>query len=60
VDVVVVGAPDDHSDRIFGGGVLGGVYVLQVGEGLEDALPVVVVFAFEVGPGGGIAVVHRR
>ena len=58
MDVVVVGASDDHSEDVVGVGVLGRVDVVEVGEGLEDGVPVAVVFGFEVGPGGRVAVVH--
>ena len=58
MDVIVVGASDDHSEDVVGVGVLGRVDVVEVGEGLEDGVPVAVVFGFEVGPGGRVAVVH--
>lgn len=51
MDVVVVAAADDHSCGLgFGGEVDGGVDGLEVGEGLMDGVPVVVVPRLQVGP----------
>ena len=58
MDVVVVGTADDHAEDVVGVGVLGRVDGAEVGEGLEDGVPIAVVFSFEVGPGDRVAVVH--
>ena len=58
MDVVVVGAPDDDSDGVVVVWILRRVDVLEVGEGLQDGLPIAVVLSLEVVPGVEVGTVH--
>ena len=49
--IVVVGAPDhDSTDVRVGFSLLIGVDLLEVREGLENGLPIVVIFSLLIGP----------
>ena len=58
MDVVVVGTAYDNAEDVVGVGMFGRIDGAEVGEGLEDGVPIAVVFGLEVGPGDRVAAVH--